>query len=281
MTGQETVRRLRSRVREPKPKRELTPEPTPEALIAEHPSSSTPEDRWTATVPESRTKLACKRAFDLVVSSVLVLLLSPLLLLVAIAILIAEGRPVLYRQTRVGRDGRAFTMLKFRSMVADAHDRLVDLQHDNERTGPLFKIHRDPRVTRVGRFLRATSLDELPQFFNVLGGTMSLVGPRPALFEERAGFPPELLEREEMRPGLTGLWQVEARSDPDFDRYHQLDLVYVEQWTLWLDMKLLVRTPFVVARDALAHARHRHASDAELVPVIPVVALVEATSQEL
>jgi lipopolysaccharide/colanic/teichoic acid biosynthesis glycosyltransferase len=224
---------------------------------------------------QSRPKLACKRTFDLVVGSLLLLLLSPLFLVIAIAILIAEGRPAFYRQQRVGRYGSSFTMLKFRSMVTDAHDQLDDLQHHNERTGPLFKIHKDPRVTRVGRFLRATSLDELPQFFNVLGGTMSLVGPRPALFEERTSFPPALLEREVMRPGLTGLWQVKARSDPDFDRYHQLDLDYVAHWTLWLDLTILVRTPFVVVRDAIRHARQGGQAE-----VAPVVALVEARLQE-
>jgi lipopolysaccharide/colanic/teichoic acid biosynthesis glycosyltransferase len=233
---------------------------------------ATPESQFRA---QSRAKLACKRIFDLVVGSLLLLLLSPLFLVIAIAILIAEGRPVFYRQQRVGRYGRSFTMLKFRSMVTDAHDQLDDLQHHNERTGPLFKIHKDPRVTRVGRFLRATSLDELPQFVNVLGGTMSLVGPRPALFEERASFPPELLEREVMRPGLTGLWQVKARSDPDFDRYHRLDLDYVAHWTLWLDLTILVRTPFVVVRDAIRHARRGEHAD-----VAPVVALAEARPQE-
>jgi lipopolysaccharide/colanic/teichoic acid biosynthesis glycosyltransferase len=203
--------------------------------------------------------------------------LAPRSLVIAVTFLVAEGRPVFYRQRRVGRQGEPVTMLKFRSMVADAHDKINDLQHHNERTGPLFKIHRDPRVTRVGRFLRATSLDELPQFFNVLGGTMSLVGPRPALFEERESFPPELLEREVLRPGLTGLWQVEARSDPDFDKYHQFDLDYVHNWTPWLDVKVLVRTPFVVVRDAAAHARRSSSTGAE---GAPVMALVEAPSQE-
>jgi lipopolysaccharide/colanic/teichoic acid biosynthesis glycosyltransferase len=184
---------------------------------------------------------------------------------------------VFYRQRRVGRYGDPFTMLKFRSMVADAHDRLDALQDDNERTGPLFKIHRDPRVTRVGSFLRATSLDELPQFFNVIAGTMSLVGPRPALFEERENFPTELLEREVLRPGLTGLWQVEARSDPDFDRYHRLDLDYVRNQSLWLDVKILVRTPFVVVRDAIAHARRRKEGGAEGAAVL---VLSEVPSQE-
>jgi lipopolysaccharide/colanic/teichoic acid biosynthesis glycosyltransferase len=212
-----------------------------------------------------------------VVGSVLLLLLSPLFLVIAIAILITEGGPVFYRQRRVGRNGRSFTMLKFRSMVIDAHDRLDDLQHHNERTGPLFKIHKDPRVTRVGRFLRATSLDELPQFFNVLGGTMSLVGPRPALPEERTSFPPELLAREVMRPGLTGLWQVEARSDPDFDKYHQLDLDYINNWTLLLDVTLIVRTPFVVVGEACRHWRRPRDHDSVSVGT---VVLVDSPSQE-
>jgi lipopolysaccharide/colanic/teichoic acid biosynthesis glycosyltransferase len=216
---------------------------------------------------QSRPKLACKRIFDVVIGTLLLLLLSPLFLVIAVAVLIADGRPVLYRQERVGRYGRPFTMLKFRSMVTDAHDQLDELQHHNERTGPLFKIHRDPRVTRVGRFLRATSLDELPQFFNVLGGSMSLVGPRPALFQERESFPPELLEREDLRPGITGLWQVEARSDPDFDHYHRLDLEYVREWSLWLDVKLLVRTPFVVIREAAAHTGRRDPREVEGAPV--------------
>jgi lipopolysaccharide/colanic/teichoic acid biosynthesis glycosyltransferase len=132
-------------------------------------------------------------------------------------------------------------------MEKDAHARLGELHDCNERQGPLFKIQDDPRVTSVGKFLRFTSLDELPQLFNVIGGTMSLVGPRPALFEERASFPAELLEREQLRPGITGLWQVKARHDPDFDHYHRLDLEYVRGWTLRSDAWLVAKTPFLVA----------------------------------
>ena len=183
------------------------------------------------------------------------MLLSPLLLVIAVAVLVSSGRPILYRQTRVGRFGTPFTMLKFRSMEIDAHDRVHELHDHNERRGPLFKIHQDPRVTPVGWFLRFTSLDELPQLCNVLGGTMSLVGPRPALYEERKNFPTGLLEREQVRPGITGLWQVEARLDPDFDEYHRLDLEYVRNWTLWLDLRLLCRTPVVILRDSLRHLR--------------------------
>lgn len=265
MTGQEARSEVRDASRAPRN------QPTTFAVVRPRPHLEVPGRAL------SRFELTIKRTFDLVVGSLLVVVLSPLLLVISAAILIAEGRPVLYRQRRVGRCGEPFTMLKFRSMIADAHDRLDDLQDHNERVGPLFKIHRDPRVTRAGRFLRATSLDELPQFFNVLGGTMSLVGPRPALFEERENFPAELLKREELRPGLTGLWQVEARSDPDFDRYHQLDLDYVRNWSLWLDVKLLARTPLVVARDAIAHARRRRVS---VVEPAPVRLLTEVPAQE-
>jgi lipopolysaccharide/colanic/teichoic acid biosynthesis glycosyltransferase len=194
-------------------------------------------------------RFALKRTFDLVGAVLLVVLLSPVLVGIALWLLVSNGRPVLYKQTRVGRHGRPFTMIKFRSMVHDAHDRRHDLREHNERNGPLFKIGEDPRVTKAGRFLRASSLDELPQLFNVIAGTMSLVGPRPALYEERESFPPELLAREQMRPGITGLWQIKARHDPDFDRYHELDLRYVSSWTLADDLSILARTPFVVARE--------------------------------
>jgi lipopolysaccharide/colanic/teichoic acid biosynthesis glycosyltransferase len=201
----------------------------------------------------SRARPAAKRAFDVVASAVSVVLMLPVFVVVSLAVLLSEGRPVIYRQLRVGRGGRPFTMCKFRSMVTDAHDQLADVQELNQRSGPLFKVHEDPRTTRVGRFLRITSLDELPQLFNVLGGSMSLVGPRPALYEEREHFPPSLLERELIRPGITGLWQVEARLDPDFDRYHQLDLRYVRSYTFLGDLGLLARTPIVVVRDAFRH----------------------------
>jgi lipopolysaccharide/colanic/teichoic acid biosynthesis glycosyltransferase len=168
---------------------------------------------------------------------------------------VADGWPVLFRQTRVGRDGRPFTMLKFRTMVPDAEARLDDVAHRNERRGPLFKAGDDPRVTRVGRILRHTSLDELPQLWNVLVGTMSLVGPRPALYPEREQFPPQLLARESMPPGMTGLWQLDGRTDPDFGKYTELDLRYVADWSLWLDLRILARTPFVVVRHGWAELR--------------------------
>ena len=133
-------------------------------------------------------------------------------------------------------------MLKFRTMVVDAEARLAALELDNQRRGPLFKLDVDPRVTRIGRFLRASSLDELPQLINVLEGEMSLVGPRPALPAEVAEFPIELRERHRVRPGITGLWQVEARDNPSFDAYQRLDLFYVENWSLALDLVIMLGT---------------------------------------
>jgi exopolysaccharide biosynthesis polyprenyl glycosylphosphotransferase len=183
-----------------------------------------------------------KRAFDVVVSSAIAFITAPALGVIALLIKLEDGGPVLYRQQRVGRDGRHFEMLKFRSMVVDADKRLAALEVDNERKGPLFKMDHDPRITRIGRFLRATSLDELPQLFNVLAGTMSLVGPRPALPSEVAEFPEELNARHQVRPGITGLWQVEARDNPSFEAYIRLDLFYVQNWTLTTDLLILLGT---------------------------------------
>ena len=185
-------------------------------------------------------------------ASALVVLMLPVMIAIAVAILVVDGRPVLFRQTRVGRDGEPFRILKFRTMVPDASELLIDLLDRNERTGPLFKLRDDPRLTRTGDWLRRTSLDELPQLLNVIAGTMSLVGPRPALYEERAQFPPELAEREGLRPGITGLWQVTARLEPDFRKYGALDLIYVHSWSIRGDLWLLLKTPFVVARHSWA-----------------------------
>jgi lipopolysaccharide/colanic/teichoic acid biosynthesis glycosyltransferase len=205
----------------------------------------------------SRLRLVAKRSFDVVFGVLALVILSPVFLVIAVAVWLCEGGPVLYRQTRVGRGGRAFALYKFRSMVTDAHERLDDVREKNQRAGPLFKTQHDPRCTRVGRFLRATSLDELPQLYNVVSGSMSLVGPRPALFEEREHFPTELLEREVLRPGLTGLWQVKARRDPDFEQYAQLDLLYVRAHSFWGDLGILLQTPVVVVRDAWRDSRNK------------------------
>lgn len=183
-----------------------------------------------------------KRASDLVVASLLLVLASPVMAALALAIWLEDRGPVFFRQTRVGRENVDFQMIKFRSMAVDAEARLAELMEGNERTGPLFKLGVDPRVTRIGRFIRATSLDELPQLFNVLRGEMSLVGPRPALPSEVIDFPDDLHARHTVRPGITGLWQVEARDNPAFEAYRRLDLFYVENWSLALDFVILLGT---------------------------------------
>jgi lipopolysaccharide/colanic/teichoic acid biosynthesis glycosyltransferase len=155
---------------------------------------------------------------------------------------LGDRGPVLFRQQRVGLDGATFDVLKFRTMRVDAEEQLAKLEAANERNGPLFKMERDPRVTRVGRFLRETSFDELPQLVNVLRGEMSLVGPRPALPSEVERFEPELRQREQVPPGITGLWQVEARDNPSFEAYRRLDLFYVENWSITLDLRIKLGT---------------------------------------
>jgi exopolysaccharide biosynthesis polyprenyl glycosylphosphotransferase len=197
----------------------------------------------------SRLQLALKRTLDLTVGSVAVVLLSPVMLVAAIAIKLTDGGPVFYRHDRVGRGGPSFTCFKFRSMRETKPDDDARLAELNLRSGPLFKAARDPRVTRVGVFLRASSIDELPQLFNVLNGTMSLVGPRPALPSETQQFDLELQERFQVPPGITGLWQVEARDNPEFSAYRRLDLFYIENWSIGLDITILLRTiPLVAAR---------------------------------
>ena len=169
-------------------------------------------------------------------------MLSPLLVAAAVAIVVTDGRPVLFRQRRVGRHGKPFTMIKLRTMVVDAEQRRADLAPVNECDGPLFKVRCDPRVTPVGRALRDTSLDEVPQLWNVLVGHMSLVGPRPALPAEVAAFDDEHRRRHAVRPGITGAWQAFARTDRSFERYRQLDLWYLEHRSLRLDARIVGRT---------------------------------------
>jgi lipopolysaccharide/colanic/teichoic acid biosynthesis glycosyltransferase len=200
------------------------------------------------TFSAKATRLGLKRGIDVAIAAATLLAILPFLAAVALIILATQGRPVIFHQTRVGRHGRPFTMFKFRTMERDAHARLDELGSRNERDGPLFKMADDPRATKIGRLLRRTSIDELPQLVNVLFGSMSMVGPRPALYEERKHFPRELLAREELRPGITGLWQVYARLDGDFKKYGKLDLDYVGNWNLRRDVKLLVQTPFVIAK---------------------------------
>ncbi len=187
--------------------------------------------------------LIVKRTIDILVSSVLLLLLSPLLVLAGLAIKLDSRGPVFFRQRRVGLNGRTFILLKFRSMVDGAETMLAELRAQNEMTGPVFKLKNDPRLTRVGKFLRRYSMDELPQLTNVLRGHMSLVGPRPPLPEEVSLYRREHRKRLSMRPGLTCTWQVSGRNDiPDFDEWARLDLEYIDHWSLGNDFKLLLQT---------------------------------------
>ncbi len=187
-------------------------------------------------------RVAAKRGFDLLVSTITVVVLAPLLALLAIAIKLDSKGPVLFKQERVGKDGRRFMVWKYRTMVVDAEAQLEALRHLNEAEGPLFKMVHDPRVTRVGRVLRALSLDELPQLGNVLRGEMSLVGPRPALAREMEEWSTDLHERLRVKPGLTGMWQVSGRSDASFEEYVRLDLYYVDNWSLWTDLAIVAKT---------------------------------------
>jgi len=191
---------------------------------------------------------ATKRSLDIAVSALQILLLSPLMALIAVAIKITSAGPVFFRQDRVGYKGRIFRIIKFRTMEVGADEVKIDLREHNDVDGPLFKLHNDPRVTAVGRFLRSTSLDELPQLFNVLGGTMSLVGPRPFVPDESAGIDGWAARRFEVRPGMTGLWQISGRNDLSFDELRQLDYAYVASWSLWWDLKILWNTPGSVLR---------------------------------
>jgi exopolysaccharide biosynthesis polyprenyl glycosylphosphotransferase len=187
-----------------------------------------------------------KRISDLALTSIGLVVISPLMLAIAAVIKLQDGGPVIFRQVRVGRGGELFTMLKFRSMVADAEARKPELMANNEGKGGLFKLSHDPRVTPIGRFLRQFSLDELPQLFNVLAGSMSLVGPRPHLTSELALMPSEASRRSLVTPGLTGLWQVSGRSDLEGHDAMRLDLRYVENWSFTLDIQILWKTIFAV-----------------------------------
>jgi len=192
--------------------------------------------------------LLLKRTFDIVVSFLGLLLLSPLLGLIALAVRIDSPGPVFYVSRRNGKKARLFNFYKFRTMEKDADRKLDQLRHLDETDGPIFKIKKDPRVTRVGRFLRRYSLDELPQLWNVLKGDMSLVGPRPPTPEEVVRYEDWQLKRLEIRPGLTCLWQIRGRSDLSFREWMKLDLFYIENWTFWLDIKILLRTVIVVLK---------------------------------
>jgi exopolysaccharide biosynthesis polyprenyl glycosylphosphotransferase len=195
---------------------------------------------------------ALKRLFDVVMVSGALLVLSPLLLACALMVRLSGPGPILFKQTRVGQHGREFTIHKFRSMVVDAEARLAELRSRNEADGLLFKLAHDPRVTRVGKFLRAWSLDELPQLLDVLRGDMSLVGPRPPLPNEVAQYDAWLRNRLRVKPGMTGMWQISGRHETSFDEYVRHDLFYVENWSLALDLFIVLRTiPAVLRRSGV------------------------------
>jgi exopolysaccharide biosynthesis polyprenyl glycosylphosphotransferase len=190
-----------------------------------------------------------KRLFDITMSASLLLSLSPALVLIAILVKLSGPGPVLFSQSRVGLGKRRFNMYKFRTMVADAEQQMPELEHLNEVSGPVFKLKNDPRVTPIGKWLRKSSLDELPQLINVLKGEMSLVGPRPLPVRDYEGFNQDWQRRRfSVRPGLTCLWQIAGRSAIPFDKWMQLDLQYIDGWSLWLDVQILVRTLPVVVR---------------------------------
>ena len=195
-------------------------------------------------VPE--VALMFKRMLDIVFSAAALALLSPVLVAIAIAIKLDSQGPVFYASERIGKKARVFRCIKFRTMVQDAEKRRAEIMHMNERDGVLFKISNDPRITRVGRFLRKYSLDELPQFFSVLKGDMSVVGPRPPIASEVREYKLSHLRRLDVTPGITGLWQVQGRQDPSFDSYVSLDVAYIENWSIWLDLKIILRTVGVV-----------------------------------
>ena len=194
------------------------------------------------TTPSNPVELVAKRAIDLALSLVLFLITLPIQVAAALGILLTSGGPIFFRQIRCGLNGRHFTLLKFRTMRPGAEERLSEISHLNEMTGPVFKVTRDPRMTAVGRLLRRLSIDELPQLWNVIVGDMSLVGPRPPLPDEVARYEPWQRRRLSMKPGLTCLWQVSGRSEVDFDRWMALDLKYIDTWSPLLDLKILLKT---------------------------------------
>jgi exopolysaccharide biosynthesis polyprenyl glycosylphosphotransferase len=194
-----------------------------------------------------------KRLFDVAISGMMILVLSPLMLIIALLVKLDSPGPVLFVQDRVGMEGKHFGMLKFRSMAVDAEARLGELAHQNQGNGLLFKMKNDPRVTRIGGFLRKYSLDELPQLINIFAGSMSLVGPRPPLPREVEAYEHDVRRRLLVKPGLTGLWQVSGRSNLSWQDSVRLDLYYVENWSLAGDLVIILRTVRAVFRSTGAY----------------------------
>ena len=195
-----------------------------------------------STVPDHSFELIAKRVIDFVLAAVVLIVLSPLLILTAVLVKFTSAGPALYRQVRYGLYGRKFELVKFRTMVDGAEDRLWEIQHLNEMDGPVFKMRDDPRVTLLGRSLRKLSIDELPQLWNVIKGEMSLVGPRAPLVEEVRNYSTKQRRRLSVKPGITCLWQISGRNEIDFERWMDLDLQYIDHWSLWLDLRILAQT---------------------------------------
>ena len=206
-----------------------------------------------ASTPQNDFALFFKRAVDATVATFSLAVLSPLFLILAVLVKLGSKGPVFFRQTRCGLGGRNFVLLKFRSMVLNADELLSDLSELNEAEAPLFKIRNDPRCTRVGRWMRMFSFDELPQLWNIFRGDMSLVGPRPPLPQEVEQYQPWQRRRLRMRPGLTCLWALEGRSEVRFERWTRLDLLYIDNWSIWLDLKILLKTIPAVLSGRGAH----------------------------
>lgn len=190
-----------------------------------------------------------KRIIDIIGSLCGIVLLSPIIIIIGILIKIESKGPIFFAQNRIGLNRKEFKMYKLRSMVVNAEEIKEKLKNKNEMSGPMFKIKDDPRITKMGKFIRKTSIDELPQLINVLKGDMSLVGPRPSLLNEVKEFEPWMLKRLEVKPGLTCYWQVMGRNNIDFEQWMKLDVKYVNERSLWLDIKLIFRTFFILFGD--------------------------------
>ena len=194
-----------------------------------------------------------KRIIDIIGAGLGLILLSPIIAIVACAVKVTSKGPIFFSQKRVGKNGELFEMYKFRSMVVNAEELKENLEDQNEMSGPMFKIKDDPRVTKVGKFIRKTSIDELPQLWNILKGDMSLVGPRPSLPKEVEQFDNWMFKRLSVHPGLTCYWQVSGRNNIDFEDWMKLDIKYVEERNFWIDIKLIFKTVFVLFGDKNAH----------------------------
>ena len=202
---------------------------------------------------KSKAYLIAKRITDVLFSGIGLIILSPVFVIVAIAIKLDSKGPIFFKQDRVGKDEELFSMYKFRSMVVNAEELKKALENQNEMSGPMFKMKKDPRITRVGRFIRKTSIDELPQLVNVIKGDMSLVGPRPSLPKEVEQFEPWMKERLTVQPGITCFWQVMGRNSIPFEEWMKLDVKYVRERNYFLDIKLIFKTFFVLFGDENAH----------------------------